>query len=131
MRNADAETTAETGEPCAVKVARTVRRGAVGKGLLNREQHLAGGLPYRQRCRGGAGRGVPFFGGGPQWASGFLVPPDASEGGRMNVWWNVSFWKPITSGKRRPGRSCTSKISSTAVWNSSRAMTWPVRRSTT
>src|SRR4051794_2648105 len=35
-----------TGEPCAMKVASTVRRGAVGKGLLKPEQHLAGGLPY-------------------------------------------------------------------------------------
>ena len=40
----------------------------------------------------------------------------------MNVCWIVSCWKPITSGKRRPGKSCTSKISSTAVWNSSKAI---------
>jgi len=33
-----------TGEPCAVKAASTVRRGAVGKGLLR--QYLAGRLPY-------------------------------------------------------------------------------------
>ena len=45
--------------------------------------------------------------------------------GTTNVWWIVSFWKPITSGKRAPGSSCTSKISSTAVWNSSRATTRP------
>jgi hypothetical protein len=36
-----------TGEPDAPKSASPVRRGAVGKGLLEAEQHLAGGLPYK------------------------------------------------------------------------------------
>jgi len=38
-----------TGEPDAVKVARPVRRGAVGKGLRN--EYLAGCLPYREGGR--------------------------------------------------------------------------------
>src|ERR1700730_8909245 len=48
MRNAESRhgETEQTGEPDAAKVARPVRRGAVGKGPLNRGQHLAGGLPY-------------------------------------------------------------------------------------
>jgi hypothetical protein len=35
-----------------MKVASTVRRGAVGKGLLNCEQYLAGRLPYRASRHG-------------------------------------------------------------------------------
>jgi len=37
----------------------------------------------------------------------------------------------MPSGIPSPGKSCTSKISSTAVWNSSKAMTRPLRKSTT
>src|SRR5205814_547584 len=40
-----------------------------------------------------------------------LYPP----GGTMKVCRTASCWKPTTSGKRRPGSTCTSKISSTAV----------------
>src|SRR5262249_23038778 len=55
----------------------------------------------------------------------------AGPGGTTKVCWIVSCWRPITSGKRSPARSCTSKISSTAVWNSNRARPWPLRKSTT
>jgi hypothetical protein len=34
----------DTGEPCAVKIASTVRRGTVGKGAY--QCHLASCLPY-------------------------------------------------------------------------------------
>src|SRR5262245_41361684 len=32
----------------------------------------------------------------------------AFAGGTTNVWLMVSCWKPMTSGKRRPGSTCTS-----------------------
>src|SRR5215210_3323813 len=44
MPSADLRDCPSTGEPCAAKAARTVRRGADGKGPGNR--YLAGGLPY-------------------------------------------------------------------------------------
>src|SRR5829696_5206306 len=44
----------------------------------------------------------------PLWPGGGRGGP----GGTTNVLLIVSCWKPSTSGKRLPGRSCTSKISS-------------------
>jgi hypothetical protein len=44
MQSADLPDYTPTGERCAWKPARTVRRGADGKGPGNR--YLAGGLPY-------------------------------------------------------------------------------------
>ncbi len=53
MRNADHVLDIDrrfAGEPCAVKVASTVRRGAVGKAFPLGKQ-LAGRLPYIWDCR--------------------------------------------------------------------------------
>src|SRR5215212_1098287 len=46
MHRADLRDCASTGERCARKRARTVRRGADGKGPTDNGRYLAGGLPY-------------------------------------------------------------------------------------
>jgi len=62
MQSADPPDCAVTGERCAWKPARTVRRGADGKGP--RLRYLAGGLPYftypRQCNPADRSRGTPI-----------------------------------------------------------------------
>src|SRR6476620_7389982 len=96
--------------------------------------HLPGAQTER---RGGAGRAGGLLG-GKDLAGRLLQLHDqcpcqgaCDSRGTTNVCWIVSCWNPITSGNRNPGRSCTSKISSTAVKNSRKAVTWPLRKSTT
>ncbi|GEM_PF-4769322 len=102
---------------------------AIRRGPLPQSPHPPIG-PYRERPVRKSFVKMEGQGKANQQRPGIAGQGSGITGGTMNVCWIVSCWKPITSGKRSPGNSCTSKISSTAVWNSRKAMTWPLRTST-